>query len=288
MLESYSFFSQQIVQAVLAGALLASVGVFVVLRRMIFVGLATAQASAMCFAFLLVFGASAFWLLPLTALCMLPFLNLQRAPGRSENREAHLAAAFVFFFALTELLVSLGARAEMHVVQAFSGNVLNMPELPWWLLLGGSSLFLIVFQRSFGLFSRVFLDREQSVLHGDNPAAADFVFFLLLFSAASLGTMQLGAYYTMAHLIVPAAAVIPVSRSIGASWISAVLIAALATIAGFSISFMDWEVSGEVRHVPSSSAVIACLGLCFLGLRAADVIRSRVNRRRPDGKTTAL
>lgn len=275
MLESYEFFSRQIIQAVLAGALLASIGVFVVLRRMIFVGLATAQASAMSYAFLLTAGASSFWLLPLTALVMVPFIGRTETKNKSRNREAGLAAAFVFFFAVTELLVSLGARAEMHVVQALSGNVLNMPEFPWWLLVICSVLFLAIFLGFFRLFSRVFLDRDHAILHGDNPAIADAAFFALLFGAASLGTMQLGAYYTMAHLIVPAASVIPISRSIGASWLWAVILAAAATVAGFTVSFLELNVSGEVRHIPSSSAVIVFLGLFFLVSGAFNVIRSR-------------
>ena len=271
MLESYTFFSRQIVQAILAGVMLASVGMFVVLRRMIFVGLTTAQASAMCYAGVLVFGLSTPLVLPLSFGAMLPLLLKQRA--ESSNREAALASAFVLFFAGTEVLVSLGSRAEMHVVQAFSGNVLNMPELPWALLVVLCVGFLVLFAACFRLFSRVFFDRDCAQLHGDRVQVADLLFFALLVASASLGTMLLGATYTMAHLIIPGAAVVPLARSMRASWIGCMVVSTAGTLAGFSLSFLPWNLEGEIRHLPSSSAVIACLGCLYLLLRLVRALR---------------
>ncbi len=118
--------------------------------------------------------------------------------------------------------------------------------------------------------SRVFFDRDQARLHGDQPAWADWIFFAFLFCAVTYGTTQMGAYYTMAHLVVPAAAAVPVSRSMTSALVLCTLLSASATLVGFAISFLS--IGESNTHIPTSSAIIACLGVLFLCTRFVPLI----------------
>lgn len=262
--QGMEFFWPQIVQAAAAGVLLSLIGLFVVLRRIIFGGLAIAQSSGTVMAFLLTFGLSTAWMLPLTALVTVPLLYA--ALFLSGNREAWAGVLFLICTAASEAIVSLGARAQMHEVQAVSGNVLAMTGVSWPVA-GGSLLWLAVFSFSARFMVRVFFDRDHAQLYGDRPAAADGLFFTFLFSAVAFGTMQMGAFYTMAHLIVPAAAAVPVSQGIARALALSAALSAAATVGGFLISFVSFGESGA--HIPTSSAVILCLGVLFLITRVS-------------------
>lgn len=267
ILKNLDFFGPQIVQAMVSSVLLASTGIFVVLRRMVFSGFAVSQAAGMSLALLLALDGPQWMTLPLSFVCMFPFMRSR------QNSEVLSGCAFVLFFALTEVIVALGARAEMHAVQALHGNVLTMKVLPLWVVCGGAALFLAAIAYLQKPFTRVFFDADQARLHGDRTSLINGLFLGAMFAAAGVGTMQLGAYYSMAQMLLPAAIVLPFCRSILSALISACAVAAVCTAAGFIASFVPLvQKSGEL-HLPTSSTIILLMGVVFAAARGLAALR---------------
>lgn len=264
MIESLSFYAPQIITGSIIGVLTAVVGVFVILRRMIFAGIALSQAaSAAVVLTLLLEMHSEPAVFALTIAVFLPFYLLQH---RSERLpDAVLAGSLVFFSALSQILLALGAGAQNHLITAFFGNILTMPEHEWqhlWfpVLISGTA-----FAYLYRPLLSVSFDRTYARTSGLNPWAIEVPFFLLLIACLTTAIYLMGSFYSVAHLIIPGLVGLSFARSMRTAFILAVAISLFSTLAGFSLSLVPLNINGQTLNLPTSSTVILVLS-AFLPL----------------------
>jgi ABC-type Mn2+/Zn2+ transport system permease subunit len=257
--------------------LCALLGVYLVLRRLVLIGVALPQASAAGV-------AAVFWLsghghgggeeahlLALAGSLIATFaaLALLVAGVRQSSRppEWGVGALFAVSSAATILFVSLNPHGDMEMAGLLRGELLAISATDLWLI-GGILIavvgLLVAFRRELLLAS---FDPEFARTLGRNPARADALLFSLLGGGIALGVMTTGPLVVFGFLVLPALAALRVAPGMGAAFAMSAVIAALAFLGGFELSLRADLPSGPIC-VAVAAAVWGALGL-------ADRVRRR-------------
>jgi len=210
-----------LVASVLVGLVCPLVGVYFVLRRMIFLGVALPQVSAagIAFAFLAykmvvgphqhldvserflaVVGAFAFTLTTTIALAML------ERRGR-EKVELRIGTTYAVAAAATILFLAKDPHGDAQMVNLLKGDILatTSTSLTWMMwILGTVGVALFAFRKELLLVS---FDRDLAVVFGKHATLWDVVLYLLIGVVISLGVMTAGPMATFGFLILPPATV---------------------------------------------------------------------------------
>jgi len=206
-----------LIGSVLVGVVCPLVGVYFVLRRMIFLGVALPQLSAAGIAFsfvayrlmvgmhepgtvsersLALVGSLAFTLggiLVLTAF---------ERRGR-ETVEARIGVTYAIAAALTILFLALDPHGDAEMVNLLKGDILATTRTSLNLLvgvLGAVVAVLFAFRKEFLLVS---FDRDLAVVFGKRVALWDGLLYLMIGATISLGVMTAGPLVTFGFLVVP-------------------------------------------------------------------------------------
>ncbi len=242
----WELFGMPALAGAIAGGTLGLVGVYVVLRRLVFLSAAVSQAAAFgvacafyVHANLAVAHAAAHHTLGatiFTTLAVLPFALERGKP--SARRDSVLGAIFLAGAAGT---LALGTRIvqELQDIQTilFGSAVAVLPEDFNMLAAVAVGMFLLHVWWWRG-FAAVSFDREGAKVRGMPVLLLDVVLFLSLALAISASTQVLGALPTFAFSVLPAMAAIQVARNVQASLVLAVVFGAISGFAGYLAAFL--------------------------------------------------
>lgn len=266
--------------ALLAGTLIALVcallGVFVILKRVVFIGITLAEVAACGIALAMLAG-----LPPLTGamaltlatvgLLAVPFEN-QRIP-----RDAVLGVLFVAGSSLSVLLVAHSGLG-LHEIKAllYGDLILTSPRdaavIAAVLLPAAGGLLLLLRPLLYA-----FLDRDAAMVLGVRPSRWEVGFFLVLGGVIATTSKVAGSLLVFCYLVVPAATALLLSRRLGVVLLLAALISVAATVTGMAVSV--------ATDLPTNQTVVTVSCSGFLIALAGAAIRRRVRARR--GPATA-
>jgi ABC-type Mn2+/Zn2+ transport system permease subunit len=250
-------------QAVLAGVLIAVtcsvLGVFVILKRVVFIGITLSEVASLGIALAMVLRlpplASAGALtLAAVALLAYPF-ELDRLP-----REAVMGVVFVLASSLSILLVA-GSGFGLHEIKALLyGDLIltsraDLTTMAWVLLPVLAALLL--FLRP---ILHTFLDRQAAKVMGMQVGRWELLYFLGLGLAVSAASRAAGSLLVFCYLVVAPAAALLLSRRLGLVMLWAVGFSLVSTLAGLAGSFRnDWPANQTI-----ALATCLCFGLALL------------------------
>lgn len=259
----------------MAGAVLGYLGVFVVLRRMIFAAAAISQAAglgvALAFFAQIHLGASLaladarVWAVLLALLTTWLVASDHR---RVISREGLLALAYLLGGG-GALLVGTRISQEAHDIQSilFGTGVLVGPgDVAWVLAVGGAVLAWQLWWRRGFLFASV--DPEGARVRGLPVALLDAVLLASVALLVSIATRALGALPVFAFTVLPALAAVAVTSSPAAALGLAAALGATAGVIGYVLAFL-WELPVGATQTCLAGAFVA-LAVLFggAGLRA--------------------
>lgn len=118
-------------------------------------------------------------------------------------------------------------------------------------------LYLSFFRR----FLFISFDRDEYKIQVGNPLPFDLLFYIILAASLTVAVNLLGTFYSIAHLLLPVFALLPVIRSLKILTIVCVLFSIFSTCIGFMVSLVGLDRNGEMIYFPTSSSII--LVLCF-------------------------
>jgi len=245
-----TFLQTALVASLVVGAVCAYLGVYVVLRRIVFVGAALAQVSSAGVGLALLYG----WNPVLSSLAMtlggVAAFSV-RATDRRTTQESFIGIGYAVASALAVLFVAKSAQGEGHMLDVLSGNILTVTTREiWWM--AGVGLAAIALHTLLGkqLWFSMF-DSETARASGIRSGWWDLLFFLMLGVTISLAIRLAGTLLVFAFLVIPAVVGLLLSRRLGGIIAVAIGAASIATIAGLYAS---------VRiDLPSGPAIVACL-----------------------------
>lgn len=279
MLESLRTLVDLFPHAIIAGLVIAAVcalmGVFVILKRVVFIGIALSEVAACGIAAAMVYhihpfvGASVLTLFTVVLLSY-PF-EMNRIP-----RDAILGVIFVLASGLSILLVSKSGFGLQEVKALLYGDLILTNQKDLTIVLATLLpvlVYLIMFMRP-TLYA--FLDREAAKVLGIRVIVWELFYFFALGLAVSAASKVAGALLVFCYLVVAPSVALLLSRRLWLVMTAAVLVATISTMLGLYWSFS--------RDLPTNQtiAVITCGGFALVFL--IDRFRRIALRYRPSNK----
>jgi ABC-type Mn2+/Zn2+ transport system permease subunit len=238
--------------SVLVGLVCPLVGVFLVMRRLVFMGVALPQISstgvAIALSLPLWFGFnlsehsshSAHMLafigsitFSLTAILILAFLE-RRGRGQPEGR---LGTAYVVAAAMSILLLSKNPYGEIGWLDMMKGEVIAISNFDLGLTAATLTLVIAVM----GLFHRELLlvsfDREMAIILRKNVIFWDVLLYLLIGMTVSMAVLSVGPLIAFGFLLIPALSAHMIARNMRQFMVLASLIGGVTAFLGFCIAY---------------------------------------------------
>ena len=241
---------EALIGSVLIGCICPLVGVYFVLRRMIFLGVALPQVSAagIAFAFLAYrmligqhqhFIPSERWLAMLGSLSwtLVGLLILAALARHRDTVEARIGMTYAVAAAATILFLAADPAAEAHMVNLLKGDILATtgPSLTLMAgVFGVVALLLLVFRKEFLLVS---FDRDQAVIFGKHAGLWDGLLYLMIGITISLGVMTAGPLVTFGFLVIPPLTARMITRRMLTFSLMAAGFGAITAFAGFYCAY---------------------------------------------------
>ncbi len=271
MLERLLLFRDALMGSLIIAVTCSILGVYVVLRRIVFVGAALAQLSSAGVALALFLSGATLTqglgrhptelalALTLGGVLFLAF----ESPRSLVPRDAAIGIAYTVAGAAGILLVSKAAVGEAHDI-LIHGSILGITPGDIRVLLG-AALPVLVLQL---VFSRqvlfVSFDPETARTLGYRVRLWDLAFFGTLGLAIAASMQYAGVLLVFDYLVVPAVTALLLARTMSGAIALSVLAAVVATIAGFLLSV--------TYDLPTAPAIASCSGALAI---IVWVIRSR-------------
>jgi ABC-type Mn2+/Zn2+ transport system permease subunit len=256
ILSPYFLLRNSLYTSVFIGFACPLVGVFLVLRRLVFLGVALPQISSTGVAVVL---SLPMWLglklsgqtsshsmhalafagsitFSLTAILVLAFLE-RRGRGQPEGR---LGTAYVVAAALSILLLSKNPYGEIGWLDMLKGEVITISNFD--LVLTAATLALVL--AVLGVFRKEFLlvsfDRDMALTLRKNVVLWDVLLYMLIGLTVSMAVLSVGPLISFGFLLIPAMAAHTVARTMRFFTVLASLIGGVAAFLGFCIAYA-WD-----------------------------------------------
>ena len=259
--------------SLLIGLVCPLVGTYLVLRRLIFMGVALPQISSCGIAF--AFALHAWHLVPhlegssenalalggstvFTLGALLVLTLLQRRSGGLA--EARIGTAYVLAGAGSILLLVKNPYGEHGLLDRLRGEIIavsNTDLIMTAVAFGIVALLLVVFRKEFLLVS---YDPEMAVTLRKNVLGWDSLLFLLIGLTISMSVLSVGPLVTFGFLLIPPLIARAVARNMRQFAIIGCVVGVLSALTGFCLA-IQWD-------VPAGPTDVALLGVIYLTVMA--------------------
>ena len=265
--------------SLLVGLVCPLVGVYLLLRRLIFMGVALPQISSCGIAF--AFALQAWGVIPhmhesehglallgsliftITTILLLS-LMVRRGGGSVEGR---LGTVYALAGAWSILLLSKNPLGEHGLLDLVKGEIITVPDsdLGWTAAaFGAVILLLLVFQKEFLLVS---FDREMAVTLKKKALFWDALLFLLIGLTVSMAVLSVGPLVAFGFLLMPPLIAHLFARNMRQFALFASAIGGVTAFVGFCLAYR-WD-------YPVGPTDVALLGVIYaLGFFARKLIES--------------
>lgn len=260
----YEFFRHGLIAAVLVGALCGYIGVYVVLRRMSYIGHGLSHAifggAVVSYVWNLNFfiGAGAWALL---AGALIHLISHRRWVGA----DAAIGVVTTSSFALGVAIISTHRQFTRNIEAALFGNILGITRSDLWVivittLLVFAALFAMRRQLLFATF-----DPEVASAYGVATGRTDFLFVVLLAVTVLAATQILGVTLVAAAMVIPPVIARYLTKKFQTLLIAAPLLGALSGAVGMFLSFYF--------DISSAATIVLTAALIFIVLEIRLIFR---------------
>lgn len=266
MLE-YEFIRTALLGTTAIGVVCAYLGVYVVLRRIVFVGATMAQVSSAGIALGILTGWSPnAWSVGLTFLAVLFFAH--PSFGKRWPQDATLGVLFTISGAAAVLLVAHTARGNEEVVHLVQGNLLAMTAAEARWLAAAFAAILAIHLVFFKEFLYMSFDPTMASTQGYRAGRWNLAFYLLLGVGIALAIKAIGILLMFAFLVIPASMGLIATRRLGSAVGVAMVSAAVAVFLGIWLSFRyDFPSAPMIIAVQGGLLLLGAAGRALLGPR---------------------
>ena len=263
MFDAVFLFRDALYGALVIGVACSALGVYVVLRRIVFVGAALAQLSSAGIALALWLGGVGIGLFGLSAhpvaLSLLVTLTgalffAEGGRGRLPG-DALIGATYAVAAAAGILLVAKAAHGEAHDI-FLQGNILGITQADTLVLLAVTVPILLLHTVLYKEFLFVSFDRETARTLGYRVGRWNLLLYLTLGLVITFAMQFAGVLLVFNFLVLPAVTGLLVARSMAGTFAVAIGAGLAATLVGFTLSVP--------LDLPTGPAIIATSGVIAL------------------------
>ncbi len=257
---------EPMIAGMLAGAILGYIGVFVVLKRMVFVSAALSEISGVGVAFAFYLGAvmgidphahgaipvllEPTWFSLLLACAAAAAFSLR--PGhRRLATETIVGLGYIIASALVlAILNSPRIAQEAHAVgDILFGNAVTVPLRQIWALVAASLAAVIVHLLFFKELLFVSYDPETAVIQGVGVFRYELLLNLAIAVVISVATRAVGALPVFAFSVIPAAAALMITEKMRLTIALSITFGVVAAALGYYVSWIEQLPTGATMVV---------------------------------------
>jgi ABC-type Mn2+/Zn2+ transport system permease subunit len=262
LLTTLSLFRYALAGIVLVSFICSYLGVYIVLKRIIFVGVAIAQISSMgvAFAFLIGLPPMIFSLL----FTLLGMLGMSTRPGGKKlSQESIIGLGFIAASAITILMMAKSAVGLHEIEHVVYGDILAISPLQVYIALGVVATIITIHLLFYKEFVFVSFDYDMARALGIKAALWNLLLYLTIGAAIAIGIMIAGNMMVTSAIILPAINGLVLSRRMRMVFIiSSIQGVATATIAFFLSYLLD------IPYGPTAAASsFVTLGFSFIAFK---------------------
>jgi ABC-type Mn2+/Zn2+ transport system permease subunit len=244
-------------------AICSYIGVFVVLKRIVFVGASLAQISSagIGLAFLLGQSIGFFNAHPLGVSLIVTLIGTliysQQTLSRKIPQESIIGIGYLVASALTIIFVSKSPKGPDEVSELMAGSIITITAADFKLLLVVFGAVAIVHALCYKQFLFVSFDPETAATQGYRTRWWELLFYLALGLTISVAIQHAGLLAVFAYLVIPAVTGLVVSRRMLTTFVVAILSALVSTFIGYC-----WALPADLPPSPpiiASSAVLLAI-----------------------------
>lgn len=262
MLDMVLLFRDALYGALVIGVACATLGVYVVLRRIVFVGAALAQLSSAGIALALFLSGLGIGLgaatHPIALSLVATLLGALFFAGGTKSRipqDATIGVTYAAAAAAGILLIAKAASGEAHDI-FLQGNILGITRHDTLVLLAVTVPVLLVHALFYKEFLFVSFDRETARTLGYNVRRWTLLLYLTLGLVIAFAMQFAGVMLVFNFLVLPAVTGLLVAQSMGAMFAWAIGSAVVAAIVGFSLS-VPYDLPSGPAIIAVSAAIVA-------------------------------
>lgn len=236
----FTEFPYALIGSVLVGSLCAYLGVYVVSKRIVFVGATLTQVAVTGIAFAHLpfidmnplFGSILFTLLIVLLLPRL--LN-----SRSVPRDSMLGIIFVSVIAFRILMIQKSPAAEVSEIESIlKGDILMVTGEQLYLMLSVFILIMAIHLLFYKEFIFVSLDAETAATQGFRAHVWELLFYLTVGITISVATRIVGDVFVFSFLIIPAVAAMLFAKRVFSIFVAAMVFGIISPIIGLYLAFV--------------------------------------------------
>jgi ABC-type Mn2+/Zn2+ transport system permease subunit len=261
----YEFFRNGFIAAVVIGALCGYIGVYVVLRRMSYIGHGLSHAifggAVLSYVWNInFFVGGGIW--ALLSGVLIHWISHRRWVGA----DAAIGVVTTSSFALGVAIISTHRSFTRNIEAALFGNILGITQREVWIvvlvsLLVACALFVIRRQLLFATF-----DPEVASAYGVSTGKIDLLFIMLLAATVLASTQILGVTLVAAAMVIPPVIARYMTQRFQTLLIVSPLLGAFCGAAGMFLSF-SFDISSAATIVLTSAALFGLLELTLIARR---------------------
>jgi ABC-type Mn2+/Zn2+ transport system permease subunit len=244
-----SFMRHALVAGVLVALMCSYLGVYVVLKRIVFVSVAMSALSSAGIALGLLLGFTPIIGAAILTLLGVVLFSIQWSPRRVP-RESYIGVLYSIAAAMGILLIARSAQGEGHMLTLLEGDILTITTAETIQMAIAFALVAVIhtlFNKEFVLVS---FDRDQAATLGFRAALWDFLLFLTIGLVIAFSIRAAGVLVTTSMLVLPAVAALLLTNRLRAAWWVAALLAIVPVPLGLHFSLLS-------RDFPSSALIVA-------------------------------
>jgi zinc transport system permease protein len=251
----FPFMQHALIASALIGAVCAFLGVYIVLKRMVFFSAAVAQISTagMAFAFLLGLNPMLTGLF-VTMLAVLLFAL--KPSGEKIPPDSLLGISYVGAFALGILFIAKAAQGAEELQHLLQGNILTITAGQIHLLLATVVIVGLIHLLFYKQLIFIAYDPAMAQTQGFHVTGWNLLLYLTLGLVISLGIKVSGVLLIFAFLVMPAVTALMLARKMKYVFAIAIFTSLISVIGGLYFSFR--------LDLPSGPSIVALLLILLL------------------------
>ncbi len=254
----FTEFPYAVYGSILVGVVCAFLGVYIVAKRVVFLGAVLTQVSVLGLALTFL----PFFMVPHTvgslAVTIVAVMLLSRLLTHKKiPNDAVLGFVFVFSIAARILIMQKTPKVEVSEIEnLLRGDILFVtPEL-FYLMLGVFVIAMAVHLLFFKEFTYISFDAETAGTQGFKSAFWESLFYTIAAVVISVATHMVGDIFVFGFLVVPPVAAMLLVRKVKSIFLVSVIIGAMSPLIGLFLAF--------VFDFPSSPIIVAVASVVLL------------------------
>jgi ABC-type Mn2+/Zn2+ transport system permease subunit len=268
---SFAFFLRALAAGVVVGAMCGAIGVFVVLRRMSYIGHGLSHSVLGGVAVAASSGVSIY--LGAAVATLLSALLIDRVARRDGlHADAAIGVVTTTMFALGIVVVSRGTGGRVNTESLLFGNILGVQGVDVAVAATVAAVFAGILFAWYKPLVFATFDPGVAAVQGVRAGAMEVVFNVMVAAVIIVSVRVLGVLLIAAAVVIPAAVARLLTRSFGTMIAIAVGVSVAATVCGLYLSFHVDVASGAT--IVLTEAAVFVLAAVVTGIRTRGLLRS--------------